>query len=240
MKKTNPLATSMKDQQYRTLGPIRAFDRPGPSRTVAHGGMCVPRSCGLSAGRSEESQAAVDPLVVIWPAAVSVAAAVVAIALVLPGWDTVGDTLVTCFESAHVGAPMTVGTLARTFRTGFRRVPAAVAGCWRSCCYWSLFPGGIVGGGGTDYDAPQRLVACALMRFPGEVPDRLVPMLRGKLDPERRADPQQSRPDRSPAAPRNRKIAGRSAAPHRSPDRGNADLRSMMSFLEPSQRDRWA
>ncbi len=47
--------------------------------------------------RSEVAVAAVDPLVIVC-AAVSVAAAVVAVALLLPGWDTVGDTLVTCLN----------------------------------------------------------------------------------------------------------------------------------------------
>ncbi len=46
------------------------------------------------ANRPAPAPAAVDRLVIGW-AVVSVAAAIVAIALALPGWDSVGETLVT-------------------------------------------------------------------------------------------------------------------------------------------------
>ena len=47
--------------------------------------------------RTEVTVADMDPLMLVC-AGVSVAAAAVALALVLPAWDTVGDTLVTCLN----------------------------------------------------------------------------------------------------------------------------------------------
>ena len=47
--------------------------------------------------RLEVQSATIDPLVLVC-GAVAVAAAGVAIALVLPGWDTIGETLVTCLN----------------------------------------------------------------------------------------------------------------------------------------------
>lgn len=49
------------------------------------------------AERSQPAPAGVDPLA-IFCAGLSLAAAAIALALILPGWDTVGDVLVTCLN----------------------------------------------------------------------------------------------------------------------------------------------
>jgi hypothetical protein len=101
MKKTNALASNMNtsSSSCEKSGPWGKFERLAAMARRESSPTVDVRAAVLRSlsRRSEEAPAAVDPLVIVC-AAVSVAAALVAIALVLPGWDTVGDTLVTCLN----------------------------------------------------------------------------------------------------------------------------------------------
>jgi hypothetical protein len=94
--------------------------------------------------------------------------------------------------------------------------------------------GGIVGGGGTDY--MHRNGWSRLMRFPGEVPDRLVPMLRGKLDLN---DEQTGKVDHI-VRERHREIEKLRAEVQPRIDHQIDEMQSEIdAVLEPGQRDRW-
>jgi hypothetical protein len=94
--------------------------------------------------------------------------------------------------------------------------------------------GGIVGGGSTDY--VHRNGWMRLMRSPSEVPDRLVPMLRGKLD---LSEEQTAKVDQV-VRQRHREIEKLRAEVQPRIDRQIEQMQSEIdAVLDPGQRDRW-
>lgn len=77
-------------EQFEQLA-VAARSEPVPAIDVR---WAVVESLGR---QSQPAPAAVDPLVIVC-AGLSIAAAAVALTLILPGWDMVGDALVTCLN----------------------------------------------------------------------------------------------------------------------------------------------